>query len=197
MTAEEAPRRPLRAVQRDAARGRLIQEAVTLFARDGYEATTVEDIAAAAGVSPRTFFRYFGSKDGVILTKFDDTGDRLAAALRARPADEDTWLSLRRMFDYFVEYTEDPELMRASEAINTLVAQHEGLRSGYLERMARMQVLATEALRERTGLDELAARALVSAAFACLTLAGDASAEAGMSFGEALDAAMDAVRSHV
>ncbi len=168
-----------------------------LFLRQGYDATTVEQIAAAVGISARSFFRYFGSKDGVILSKFDDTGDRLAEALRARPSDEPVWDSLRRMFDDFVDYTADAEKMRQSEAINALIAQSEALKTGYRDRMERMQVLATHALRERTGLDAWDARALVAGAFSCLGVAGEAAANEGVGFGAALDTAMGALRRHI
>jgi AcrR family transcriptional regulator len=66
----------------------IVEAAIDLFERHGYEATTVEDIAAAADVSPRTFFRYFESKlDVVFAPKTDDAHD-VEALVAARPADE-------------------------------------------------------------------------------------------------------------
>lgn len=60
-----------------------------LFAERGFEATTVEDIAAAAGIGRRTFFRYFASKNDVVWGDFDrglaDLRARLAAVDPARP----------------------------------------------------------------------------------------------------------------
>ncbi|WP_344854398.1 TetR family transcriptional regulator [Amycolatopsis ultiminotia] len=50
----------------------LATAAVDLFAANGYEATTVDDIAAAAGVGRRTFFRYFDSKDDVLFANHDE-----------------------------------------------------------------------------------------------------------------------------
>jgi AcrR family transcriptional regulator len=58
-----------------------------LLLRDGYERTTVQTITAAAGVSRTTFFRYFGSKGGIVWGEFDRAIDRLRAALDAAPAD--------------------------------------------------------------------------------------------------------------
>lgn len=62
----------------------LQHEALRLFAARGYEATSVEDIAAAAGVSSMTFFRYFPSKEDVVLE--DDYDALLAAQLAEQPA---------------------------------------------------------------------------------------------------------------
>ncbi len=57
-----------------------------LFLEKGFEATTVEEIAAAAGVSHMTFFRYFPAKEDVI--DYDDYGQTLAEHIAARPSDE-------------------------------------------------------------------------------------------------------------
>lgn len=60
--------------------------ALRLFTEQGFEATTIEQIAAEAGVSPRTFFRYFSSKAGVLWAEFDHEVGTIRAALAAVPA---------------------------------------------------------------------------------------------------------------
>ena len=73
----------------------IIDTAHELFHEKGYEATTVEAIAAGADVSVRTFFRYFASKEAVALAPLDEMGDLTLAALRRRPADEPPLAALR------------------------------------------------------------------------------------------------------
>lgn len=68
-------------------RQRLQEQALRLFIERGYEATTVEQIAAAAGVSHMTFFRYFPTKEDAVLS--DSYDPLLVAAIRARPRTED------------------------------------------------------------------------------------------------------------
>lgn len=75
----------LRERKRQHTRKALIDSAVDLCLRRGYDSTTVEQIAEAADVSPRTFSRYFASKDAVFIAVLDDLGDEIAAALRAQP----------------------------------------------------------------------------------------------------------------
>jgi AcrR family transcriptional regulator len=78
----------LRQRKRRATRTRLVDEALTLFLARGYEATTVDDIAAAAGISKRSFFDYFPTKEDVVLAWQDAFGEALVATLAKRPLDE-------------------------------------------------------------------------------------------------------------
>lgn len=66
----------------------LARAAAVLFLERGYEATTVEDIAAAAEVSPRTFYRYFRAKEDLVLALGESRNEALLKALRDRPASE-------------------------------------------------------------------------------------------------------------
>lgn len=75
---EAAPRRGVRAARREGTRQALFASAMTLFSQQSYDAVTVDDIAARGGVSRRTFFRYFATKDAVLL----DHSDRRLAVLR-------------------------------------------------------------------------------------------------------------------
>jgi AcrR family transcriptional regulator len=67
-------------------RQRIQQHAMRLFLEQGYDATTVEQIAAAVGVSHMTFFRHFPAKEDVVAT--DDYDPLMAELIRARPAGE-------------------------------------------------------------------------------------------------------------
>ncbi|MCX4820350.1 TetR family transcriptional regulator [Streptomyces sp. NBC_01142] len=76
------------AAQRLKMRRELAAAAMELFATKGYEATTVDEIAARAGVARRTFFRHFRSKEEAIFPDHDDTLVRAEAVLNAAPAHE-------------------------------------------------------------------------------------------------------------
>jgi AcrR family transcriptional regulator len=74
--------RPLHARKQDFVRNQIWEVAIDLFAEKGFTRTTAEDIAEAAGVSRRTFFRYFSSKDDLMVQAMDTYGDLLTAAIR-------------------------------------------------------------------------------------------------------------------
>ena len=69
--------------------------AVRLAAERGYSNVRIEDIAAEAGVSLRTFRNYFDSKADAIAAREVDRSLRIAEELRARPADEPLWVAIR------------------------------------------------------------------------------------------------------
>lgn len=82
----EQPPTGLRAQRKAQTRQAIQDHALRLFLAKGYEATTVEEIASAAGVSHMTFFRYFAGKEAVVET--DDYDPMLADLIRQRPAAE-------------------------------------------------------------------------------------------------------------
>ena len=89
---EELP--GLRERKKLATRAALAQAAWRLTIERGYAYTRIEDIAAAAGVSARTFSNYFSSKEEALLSVGADRGARMVAALRAWPDGADLWEAL-------------------------------------------------------------------------------------------------------
>src|SRR6478735_6141947 len=85
----------LRAQRKEETRTAIRDAAFRLFAEQGYEATTIDDIASAADVSPRTFFRYFPTKDDVVFNDHPERLEDLREMLAARPDDEPILDSLR------------------------------------------------------------------------------------------------------
>lgn len=71
--------------KREETRRRLMREGQRLFAQQGFDRTSVDEIAAAAGVSRRTFFHYFDSKEDVVLSRHDDFERALMEAIRTAP----------------------------------------------------------------------------------------------------------------
>lgn len=73
----------------------LIAAALELFDRTGFDGTTIDQIADAVDVSPRTFFRYFTSKEDVVLGGLDDQYTAIFEAFEQRPKDEPVLTALR------------------------------------------------------------------------------------------------------
>jgi AcrR family transcriptional regulator len=181
----------LRERTRRAVQSELVEAAQALFVERGYDSTTVDDIAAAAGLSRRSFFRYFSSKEELVLGKFDLSGEDLIQALRGRPADEDDWASIQRMFDGVVEYVTDEEKVRRLDLLEQVIASTPSLRAAYLGRLDAIQGSIVEELRERAeragrpyDRDDPTPEALVGAAFACVAAARAKAATSGRPFGE-------------
>ena len=190
---------PVRERTRRAVRGELAQLAVNLFVEKGYDETTIDDLAAAAGMSKRTLFRYFASKEELVMGKYEVLGEQLAEDLAARPAGEPIWVSLRQVFGRVVEYSESEARGTASVAMEKIVRDHPALNASYLERVSRMQELLLDEARTRTGWPDPAdprTAAIVGAAFSCLIAAWTTwlTTNQAQPFGDLLDQAMDAIQ---
>lgn len=79
-------------------RATLMDAAIALCDRQGFDGTTVDQIAASADVSPRTFSRYFATKDAIALALIDEVLDRVAAELLTQPPEISHFEALRRSY---------------------------------------------------------------------------------------------------
>lgn len=188
----------LRDRTRRAVRNELLDIGQELFAEEGYEQVTVDEIAAAAGMSRRSFFRYFSSKDSLVLGKYDRQGELFVEALNARPHDEPLWTALRRMVDGGIAYAADPVLGKRAAEMERIVHTSGTLHGGFLERMEKAKYRVADAARHReaergSGLGELEVDAVVTAAFSVLLMAGAYAREHGTEIGSTLDRAMEAL----
>jgi AcrR family transcriptional regulator len=137
--------------KRQLVRDQLGEAALRLLAGQGYEETTVDQIVAAAGVSRRTFFRYFKSKEDVVVESVSDLGAAIRAELAARPEEETPEAAVRAAFAVAVEQlAEEPA---KSLPLIRLVFDTPALHRRFLEHQSALQdELATE-LARREGLD--------------------------------------------
>lgn len=86
----------LRELKKQRTRATLIDVAIHLCIQQGYDNTTVEQIAAAAGIAPRTFSRYFSNKDAVVVAILDDVARDVAASFARQPTDITHYEALAR-----------------------------------------------------------------------------------------------------
>ncbi len=132
------------AAQRLKMRRELAAAAMELFATKGYEATTVDEIAAAAGVARRTFFRHFRSKEEAIFPDHDDTLVRAEAVLNAAPAHEHPLDTVcRGIKEVMKMYAARPEI---SVARYRLTREVPTLREAEIASVARYERLFTRYL---------------------------------------------------
>lgn len=156
---------------RAGARAEIAEVAFQVFAERGFDEVTATEVAAAAGISRASFFRYFDSKEDAVFVAQEEMGAKVAAALRERPAGEDAWTALRRALDAAVGlYQRSP-----SEALGRLqlIRCTPNLRVHQLERLAQWREVIGAALGARLGLaaTDIKVEALVGAALGALDAA--------------------------
>lgn len=171
----------LRERTRRAVRAEIAEAAMRLFLDNGFDATTIDQIAAAAGISRRSFFHYFASKEDLVLGDTDALGESVRAALEARPAEESAWAAIRAAFQALrsTQGTSADQL-----ALARMYHDVPSLRARHLEKHLRWQELLAPEVQRRLGLPDTPtpdprARAFVAAALACLDAAVDAWYESG------------------
>lgn len=124
---------------------------IRLAAERGLEHVTVEQIAAAADVAPRTFFRYFDSKEEALLADHPDRLALLREKLRTRPASEGPLTAVRAaILDVAGDLDDHRDLMLCKVR---LMEDNPTLRGRSLEMMGDLELMIAEALAERTGVD--------------------------------------------
>lgn len=139
----------LRALKRQRLRNDLIQTSLKLFGKHGFDVTTVDDIVAAAGVSRRTFFRYFNSKEDVVFDWMREQGEYMLRALTARPPQETPIESITSMFLKLADY-HDANPKRA-RFLSSLIMETPSLSSRYHDEYAKWEDRYIEVLqRART-----------------------------------------------
>jgi AcrR family transcriptional regulator len=132
--------------------------AIHLTAERGYDNVRIEDIAEAAGVSPRTFNNYFSSKAEAIASRHLDRSLRTAAALRQRPTDEPLWTALTAAA--LEQFTRGPEVdampspahTQWATGVRTMLAEP-ALQGERLRAIATAEAELATAVAERTGTD--------------------------------------------
>jgi len=132
-------------------RAELANAAWELFGKKGYEATTVAEIAEAAGVSRRTFFRYYGSQEEVLTETSDELAEAMLAAMAERPRAEPPLLAIERALVPVLE----PRLVLTGRArtIIRLLRESRTLRRAMMERHALMEERLAAQLADRLGAD--------------------------------------------
>jgi AcrR family transcriptional regulator len=163
----------LRERTRRAARAEITATAVRLFAENGFEATTIDQIVAAGCISRRSIFHYFGNKEDLVLGDTDALGESVRAALEARPADESAWTAIKEALRVLQQVSGSP-----SEQLTLARIHYEApsLRARHLEKHLRWQELLAPEVQRRLGLPaspdpDPRALAFVAAALACLDAA--------------------------
>ena len=161
-TAYSSPRLGLRERKKIRTRQAIRKAAYRLFEEQGYDGTTVEQIAEAAEVSPSTVFRYFPTKEDIVLT--DEYDPMMIAALKDRPADEPLIESLRQAvlepLREMIE-TEREEILQRMRLVRAVPA----IRARQAEQMYDSGTALGEALAERAGrpANDLEIRVLIGA----------------------------------
>jgi AcrR family transcriptional regulator len=138
----------LRERKKQRTRRMLIDAAVDLCLRQGYESTTIEQIASAADISTRTFSRYFATKDAVFIAVLDDFADEILAELLTQPWDLGPLEALRAAHVAVLDRLSKRPLERMSAErlamMMRIVYSHDTLRQAAIDyrSQATMELLA-------------------------------------------------------
>jgi AcrR family transcriptional regulator len=173
----EKPRRgrpPVSEEQRQQQRLDISRHAVRLFAEQGVAATSGEQIAQAAGVSERTFWRYFPHKESCVEPLLTKMIDAFCVVLHAWPRELELIDHLRAAYSPLLDSASDEDIEAVLDVVR-LTQGERALRAAYLVLRERAEHALAEVLAERTGLplDALEVRVQAAAMSAVLKVATD------------------------
>jgi len=155
---------------------RLQEEALRLFDEQGYDATTIEQIAEAAGVSPSTFYRYFPTKEDVVVQ--DEYDPLIINVFESQSKDDAPLDALRAVLTVlFAEFT-DADIERVRRRVRMIFAVP-ALRARQVQQTTATEALLARMVAERTGRspDELEVRHFTALVVTSWTVAIGAWAE--------------------
>lgn len=158
---------------RQAAYSEITRAATRLFLEQGFEETTIDQIVAEVGVSRRSFFRYFGTKEDIILGGLISRGESIRAELAARPADEEPFTALRAAF---VAMQRPEDTVGFALDLHRMMAGSASLRAKSMEKHQTWQKLLVPEIESRMGIasgdiPDPRASAIVATVLACLDVA--------------------------
>jgi AcrR family transcriptional regulator len=164
----------LRERKKAATRHQLMNVALELFEKQGFDGTTVEDIAEAADVAPRTFFRYFPTKVDVLFADHPEEISLVSETLVTRPSDEAVIDAVRRaVLDALGKAVADPaRFLTRSRVVAAVPAAH--AHSRYLD--SRFEDIIAEAVaasRRTEPATDLQSRVIARAAWGAACAARD------------------------
>jgi AcrR family transcriptional regulator len=161
---------------RQAVVAEIVDTALTLFAEQGYEATTMAQVAARAGVSQRSLFRYFGTKEDLVCGDQEALGDLLVATVEAQAPEVSTWDALRAGFTTIL--TASNHTPQRVLEISTLIFDNPPLRARYFEKRLKWQRALAPVIEKRMGIDsgeipDARAMGVIATVFACVDTASE------------------------
>ncbi|HEV8570822.1 MAG TPA: TetR family transcriptional regulator [Actinoplanes sp.] len=157
-----SPPTGLRERKKAKTRAAIREHAMRLFEEQGYAATTVEQIAEAADVSPSTFFRYFPTKEDTVLA--DDYDPLIVAELRAQPPEMNPIEAIRRSIHAIFDQISDEDWERERQRQRLFESVPE-LRARAMQQYLETTAMVGEVVAVRAGLppDDFSARVLAGA----------------------------------
>ena len=141
----------LRDNKKERTRTALRAAAYRLFREKGFDDTTVDQIAAEAGVSRTTFFRYYPTKEAVVFGRARDFGDALRKLIVERPRHENPLQAFEGALVGLARETVDEQMVEEARSLEALLEANPALRRRHGEHVQEQIGLVAEALADRDG----------------------------------------------
>ena len=156
--------------KKQAVRHALEEAAVRLFSERGFAETTIDQIADEADVSRSTVFRYFGSKEAVIFSGYDETGEILARLVLERPTDESPLVAFKNALIDLPAALPVPPNPALAEQRRRIVDSNPALKAKSEELTHRWRFVIAETLARREGKSEPGREHLLAAGISIVVM---------------------------